>query len=612
MPSHIENYGLIGDTESAALVSRDGAMDWLCLPRFDSDACFAGLLGRDEHGTWVIHPGTRVRSVTRRYRNETMILETEFACDGGAVRLIDFMPVAEGVRHHVVRIVEGVEGTVPVDVILTVRFGYGATPPWIRQTEDGILLTASPDSLRLRTPASVEVSPPRVSCRLQVSKGQRIPFELEWHPCHRAPIPALDVEAVLAETERFWADWAGRCRYRGPHREAVVRSLLTLKALTYAPTGGIVAAPTTSLPEELGGVRNWDYRYCWLRDSALTLDALMLCGYPDEALAFRAWLLRVAAGDPSKLQIMYGIDGKRRLTEFDLEWLPGYAESRPVHVGNGAWNQFQIDIYGEVFDTMYKAHRLGAADQPEAWRMLMHLLAFLERAWQRPDEGIWEVRGAGHRHFVHSKIMAWVAYDRAIRMVEELGRGDANSSALVPHWRAMRDRIHRDICEHGYDAAQNSFTQSYGSNALDAGVLLIPTHGFLPADDPRVLGTIRAIERNLLREGFVRRYATELALDGLPGDEAPFLACSFWLADAYAATGRVRDAEAMFERLLAIRNDLGLLAEEYDPRHGRLLGNFPQGFSHLALIHTATVLAGPEVRVEREDGAREGAVAQLQ
>jgi len=610
MPSHIENYGLIGDTRSAALVSRDGAIDWLCLPRFDSDACFAGLLGRDEHGTWIIHPAAHVRAVTRHYRNDTMILETEFACDGGAVRLIDFMPVAEGVRHHVVRIVEGVEGTVPVDVILTARFGYGATPPWIRRTEDGILLTASPDSLRLRTPAKVEISPPRVSCQLQVTKGQRIHFELEWHPCHRSPIAPLDVEAILATTERFWSNWAGRCRYRGPHRDAVLRSLLTLKALTYAPTGGIVAAPTTSLPEELGGVRNWDYRYCWLRDSALTLDALMLCGYPDEALSFRAWLLRAAAGDPSKLQIMYGIDGKRRLTEYDLDWLPGYAESRPVHVGNGAWNQFQIDVYGEVFDTMYKAHRLGAADQPEAWSMLMTLLAFLERAWQRPDEGIWEVRGKKHRHFVHSKVMAWVAYDRAIRMVDEFGRGDASDAALVPHWRAIRDRIHRDICEHGYDAAQNAFTQSYGSDALDASVLLIPTHGFLPADDPRVIGTIRAIERNLLRDGFVRRYATELSLDGLPGDEAPFLACSFWLADAYAATGRMRDAEALFERLLSIRNDLGLLAEEYDPNHGRLLGNFPQGFSHLTLIHTATVLAGSEARIEREDGA--GVAAQLQ
>ena len=604
MPSYIENYALIGDTQSAALVSRDGAMDWLCLPRFDSDACFAGLLGRDEHGTWVIHPAARVRSVSRRYRNDTLILETEFACDGGVVRLIDFMPIAEGVRHHVVRIVEGVEGTVPVDVILSARFGYGATWPWIRQTEDGVLLTASPDSLRLRTPARVELSPTRVSSRLQVSKGQRIPFELEWHPSHRQPVPPLDVEAVLAATERFWAEWAGRCRYRGPHREAVVRSLLTLKALTYAPTGGIVAAPTMSLPEELGGVRNWDYRYCWLRDSALTLDALMLCGYPDEALAFRNWLLRVAAGDPSKLQIMYGIDGKRRLTEFDLDWLPGYAESRPVHVGNGAWNQFQIDVYGEVFDTMYKSHRLGASDEPEAWRMSLRLLDFLERAWQRPDEGIWEVRGAKHRHFVHSKIMAWVAFDRAIKMAEEFGMGNGAPSS-VSHWRALRDRIHRDICENGYDAAQNAFTQSYGSSALDASVLLIPTHGFLPADDPRVLGTIHAIERSLLRDGFVRRYATELALDGLPGDEAPFLACSFWLADAYAATGRMRDAEVMFERLLAIRNDLGLLAEEYEPKHGRLLGNFPQGFSHLALIHTATVLAGSEARTgRREDGAR--------
>jgi GH15 family glucan-1,4-alpha-glucosidase len=603
MPSYIENYGLIGDTESAALVSRDGAMDWLCLPRFDSDACFAGLLGRDEHGSWIIHPGAKVRSVTRRYRNDTMILETEFFCDGGAVRLIDFMPIAEGVRHHVIRIVEGIEGTVPVDVILQVRFGYGATPPWIRQTDDGILLTASPDSLRLRTPAKVELSRRRVSCRLEVKKGQRIPFELEWHPCHRPPLPALDVDAVLDSTERFWTEWASRCSYRGPHREAVVRSLLTLKALTYAPTGGIVAAPTTSLPEELGGVRNWDYRYCWLRDSALTLDALMLCGYPEEAMAFRNWLLRVAAGDPSKLQIMYGIDGKRRLTEYVLDWLPGYAESRPVHVGNGAWNQFQIDVYGEVFETMYKAHRMGAATEAPAWQLMTELLDFLERGWQRPDEGIWEVRGKSHRHFVHSKVMAWVAYDRAIRMVEEFGVGNGGSTEQVPHWRAIRDRIHRDIIEHGYDAQQNAFVQAYGSDDLDASVLLIPAHGFLPPDDPRVLGTIRAIERNLVRDGFVRRYATEAGGDGLPGDEAPFLACSFWLADAYVQTGRIRDAETMFERLLGIRNDLGLLAEEYDPNHGRLLGNFPQGFSHLTLIHTATLLAEHEASVGRREAA---------
>ncbi len=605
MPSHIENYGLIGDTESAALVSRDGAIDWLCLPRFDSDACFAALLGRDEHGTWVIHPGAKVRSTSRRYRPDTMILETEFVCDSGVVRLIDFMPVMPGARHDVVRIVEGVEGTVPVDVVLLARFGYGATPPWVRFTEDnGILLTASPDALVLRTPANVKITDSRVSCQLEVSKGDRIPFELAWHPCHVAPPAALDVEASLTATERFWTEWAGRCRYRGPHREAVVRSLLTLKALTYAPTGGIVAAPTTSLPEELGGVRNWDYRYCWLRDSALTLDALMLGGYPDEALAFQRWLLRVAAGDPSKLQIMYGIDGKRRLTEIELEWLPGYAESRPVHVGNGAWNQFQIDVYGEILETMYKARRLGAPGDVEAWRPLVKLMTFLETAWQRADEGIWEVRGAGHRHFVHSKVMAWVAFDRAVKLVKEFQVGGEEGLALLPHWRSLRDRIHRDICENGFDPAQNTFTQSYGSPALDASVLLIPAHGFLPPDDPRVLGTIRAIERGLLRDGFVRRYATELALDGLPGDEAPFLACSFWLADAYAMCGRVRDAEMVFERLLGIRNDLGLLAEEYEPKHGRQLGNFPQGFSHLALIHTASVLANPEIYASARNGAR--------
>jgi GH15 family glucan-1,4-alpha-glucosidase len=610
MPSHIENYGLIGDTESAALVSRDGAIDWLCLPRFDSDACFAALLGRDEHGTWVIHPSAKVRKVSRRYRPDTMILETEFVCDCGVARLIDFMPVLPGVRHDLVRVVEGVEGVVPLEAILMARFGYGATQPWVRKTDDGVLLTASPDSLRLRTPAPVEVGDMRVHGKFEVAKGDRVPFELAWHPCHLPPPEPLDVEAALVATERFWTEWAGRCTYHGPHREAVVRSLLTLKALTYAPTGGIVAAPTSSLPEELGGVRNWDYRYCWLRDSVLTLDALMLCGYLDEAMAFRRWLIRVAAGDPSRLQIMYGIDGERRLTESELEWLPGYAESRPARIGNGAYNQFQIDVYGEVFETMYEARRLGAPDEAESWRIFVRLLDFLETAWQRPDDGIWEVRGGGYRHFVHSKVMAWVAFDRAIKLVVEFGAGGEAAPALQHHWRALRDRIHRDICENGYDAAQNAFTQSYGSRALDASVLLLPAHGFLPPDDPRILGTIRAIERDLMREGFVRRYATELAADGLPGDEAPFLACSFWLADAYAWTGRLRDAELLFERLLGIRNDLGLLAEEYDPRHGRLLGNFPQGFSHLTLIHTATVLADPGLRLSAEDGARIAAPVQ--
>jgi GH15 family glucan-1,4-alpha-glucosidase len=491
-----------------------------------------------------------------------------------------------------------------MDMVLAPRFGYGATLPWIRQTDDGVLMTASPDSLRLRTSAKLEVGETRVSSRFEVSAGQRISFELVWHACHLPPPEPLEVEAALTETERFWSEWVGRCSYRGPHREAVIRSLVTLKALTYAPTGGIVAAPTSSLPEELGGVRNWDYRYCWLRDSALTLDSLMLCGYPDEALAFRSWLLRVAAGDPAKLQIMYGIDGRRRLTEIELDWLPGYAESRPARIGNGAWNQFQIDVYGEVLATLYNARRLGAPSDPGKWPFLLKLLGFLERAWQRPDEGIWEVRGAGHRHFVHSKLMAWVAFDRAIRLVDEFGVESEEVRAAVPHWRTLRDRIARDICENGYDASQNSFTQSYGSRALDASVLLISAHGFLPPDDPRVVGTIRAIERGLVRDGFVRRYATELSLDGLPGDEAPFLACSFWLADAYVLMGRIREAELLFERLLSIRNELGLLAEEYDPAHGRQLGNFPQGFSHLTLIHTATALAGTEARARAGDGAR--------
>jgi GH15 family glucan-1,4-alpha-glucosidase len=603
MPSYIESYGLIGDTEGSALVSRDGAVDWMCTPRFDSDACFAALLGRDEHGTWVHHPAAKVRGLRRRYRPDTMILETEFTCDGGVVRLIDFMPVGPAAQHELVRIVEGVEGTVPVDVVLQPRFEYGSVAPWIHRTDDGIAFVASPDALRLRTPADVRLSANRVSAHLKVEKGDRVPFELAWHACYLPAPPALDVEEALRATERFWTEWARRCSYQGPHREAVLRSLITLKALTYAPTGGIVAAPTTSLPEEIGGVRNWDYRYCWLRDSAFTLDALILGGYPDEATAFRRWLLRVAAGDPSRLQIMYGIDGTRRLTEVVLDWLPGYADSTPVHIGNGAWNQFQIDVYGEVMNTMYKARRMGASEDLESWAPFLELMEFLETAWQRPDEGIWEVRGSSQAHFTHSKVMAWVAFDRIVKLIEEYGVGGDRGRSLAPHWRAVRDRIHRDVCENGYDAAQNTFTQSYGTSALDASVLLIPTLGFLPPDDPRVLGTIRAIERGLMRDGFVRRYATETGADGLPGDEAPFLACSFWLADAYAHTGRVRDAEMLFERLLGIRNDLGLLAEEYEPRHGRLLGNFPQGFSHLALIHTASVLASPDLRVTAGDGA---------
>jgi GH15 family glucan-1,4-alpha-glucosidase len=589
MASRIEDYGLIGDTKGSALVSHSGDIDWLCTPRFDSEACFAALLGRDEHGRWAIRPTEAIRRKEQRYRGDTMILETELHCDGGALRIVDFMPMDPG-RSDVVRIVEGLAGEVSVDMTLDARFGYGANLPWIHARDGAIVMVAGPDSLNLRASVPVKVAGKTVSSLFTIKQGEQATFVASWAPSNDpTPVP-LDAIRALARTEAYWSEWAGRCTYAGRWRNEVLRSLLTLKALSYGPTGGIVAAPTASLPEEIGGVRNWDYRYCWIRDATLTLDALMIGGYAEEADAWRQWLARTAAGDPSRLQIMYGVAGERRLTEITLDWLPGYEESRPVHIGNGAWNQFQLDVYGEIFGCMYAARKMGLPALTEDWGPHRTTLMRLEEMWQRPDEGIWEVRGGGLRHFTHSKVMAWVGIDRAIRLIEEFGLGAEEGREMVPRLKTLRERIHEDICTRAWNEGLGAFAQSFGSSALDASVLIMPHVGFLPAKDPRMVSTVRAIEQKLLRGGFVQRYDTGLGLDGLPGDESPFLACSFWLADNYAFQGRTAEAQELFERLLSLRNHLGLLAEEYDPVAGRQIGNFPQAFSHLALILTAYVL----------------------
>jgi GH15 family glucan-1,4-alpha-glucosidase len=587
MASKIEDYGMIGNTYTCALVSRAGSIDWLCAPRFDSDACFAALVGYDEHGRWSVRPGVRIHESRQRYRDDSMVLETEFVCDGGVVRIIDFMPM--GTKCDVVRIIEGVDGEVPIEMLLDVRFGFGADMPLIEMTRDGTRFLAGPDALMLRGPLALSQDGGRVSAELRVRKGDRIPMQLSWYPSHEQPAPGVDVEQALASTDSFWRTWAGRCVFQGRYRDAVVRSLLTLKALTYAPTGGVVAAPTTSLPEEIGGVRNWDYRFCWLRDASLTLDAFMIGGYVDEARAFRDWLLRATAGAPADLQIMYSIDGYRRLTEFDLPWLPGYEASKPVRVGNAASGQFQLDVYGEVLSCIYAARQQGMPGSDEGWRSLKQVIDFLETAWQRPDDGIWEVRG-GRRHFTHSKVMAWVAIDRVARAIREFGMGGDEGRKMLPHLSALAERIHAEVCDRGFNPRVGAFTQYYGGTELDASVLVIPHVGFLPGTDPRVQGTVAAIEKTLVKDGFVLRYGTEHGTDGLPGTEGAFLACSFWLADNYAFAGRLNEAEALFDRLLALRNHLGLLSEEYDPKLQRQIGNFPQAFSHLALIMTAQII----------------------
>ncbi|MEV8056738.1 glycoside hydrolase family 15 protein [Streptomyces antimycoticus] len=587
MAQHIDDYALIGDHQTAALISRHGSIDWLCLPRFDSPACFAALLGGPDNGHWRLAPKGAGACTRRGYLDDSLVLESVWETETGTVKVIDFMPQRDR-APDVVRIVEGVSGSVEMLGVLRLRFDYGRIVPWMRRTDGHRIAVAGPDSVWLRSEPEVRTYGKDFSTRSEftVSAGDRVAFVLTWHPSHEPRPRLVDPYDSLRSSLADWRDWAARCRYEGPHRDAVIRSLITLKALTYAPSGGIVAAPTTSLPEQLGGVRNWDYRYCWLRDSTLTLNSLLRAGYHEEAAAWRDWLLRAIAGDPAELQIMYGLRGERRLPEHELPWLEGYEHSAPVRVGNGAVDQRQLDVYGEVLDTLHLARSAGLPAEPHTWKIQTSLMDFLESAWRDPDEGLWEVRGP-RRHFVHSKVMAWVAADRAVRAMEaapELS-GDVN------RWRTMRDAVHREVCEKGYDPERSTFTQSYGSSELDAATLLIPRVGFLPATDPRVIGTIDAVRRELSEDGLIRRYTAVDRVDGLPGSEGAFLACSFWLADALHLAGRHKDARALFERLLALRNDVGLLAEEYDPATGRQLGNFPQAFSHIGLVGTALTLA---------------------
>ncbi|HEY3833549.1 MAG TPA: glycoside hydrolase family 15 protein [Acidimicrobiia bacterium] len=588
MASRIESYALLSDMQSAALVGLDGSIDWLTFPRFDSPAVFAALLGEPRHGRWLVAPASEPKRVRRQYWGDSLVLETVFECDDGEVAVIDCMPARD--RHlNVVRLVEGRRGRVAMRSELTIRFGYGAVVPWVRNLDGTLRAVAGPDALCLRTPVHVRGGgdgDDRTSVAdFSVAAGDQVPFVLSWHPSHTDPDDGdIDAAVAIAETERWWRDWAGQTKYVGEWGSEVRRSLTVLKGLTYEPTGGLCAAATTSLPEAIGGVRNWDYRHCWLRDATFTLMALMAAGHTDEAAAWRDWLLRAIAGDPDDLQIMYGLAGERRLTEMQLEWLPGYEGSKPVRVGNAAYGQFQLDVYGEVMDAMYQASVSGIAAEDHAWDLQTSLLEYLEGAWRQPDEGIWEVRGE-RQHFTHSKVMAWVAVDRAVRSAR-LHR----LHAPLHRWIGLRDEIHREVLANGVDD-RGVFMQSYGSKHLDASVLNIPLVGFLPATDPRVVNTVEAIQRELMDDGFVVRYRTESNVDGLPGQEGSFLLCTFWLADALALMHRTDEARALFEKLLALRNDVGLLAEEYDPTAKRMLGNFPQAFSHTAIITTAATLS---------------------
>ncbi|MGW3667315.1 glycoside hydrolase family 15 protein [Streptomyces sp. NPDC005141] len=604
MHRRIEDYALIGDEQTAALVGRDGSVDWLCLPRFDSAACFAALLGDEDNGHWRIAPEGADACTRRSYRPDTLVLDTEWDTPEGSVRVTDLMPQREH-APDVVRVVEGLSGRVRMRSLLRLRFDYGSVVPWMRRADGHRVAVAGPDSVWLRSEPPVHTwgKDFRTHSEFTVAAGEKVAFVLTWHPSHRPRPPLCDPFEALETSVQDWQAWAARCRYDGPHRDAVVRSLITLKALTYAPTGGIVAAPTTSLPEEVGGVRNWDYRYCWLRDSTLTLGALLSAGYHEEAEAWRDWLLRAVAGDPAALQIMYGLSGERRLPEYEVPWLSGYAGSSPVRVGNSAVDQLQLDVYGEVIDSLSLARRSGLPSRPHMWRVQCAMMEFLRVAWRQPDEGIWEVRGP-RRHFVYSKVMAWVAADRAVRTLED----DPSLDGDLEGWRAMRDEVHREVCERGFDAGRNTFTQSYGSPELDAALLLIPRVGFLPPDDPRVVGTIDAVRAELAPDGFLlRRYsAATTGVDGLPGGEGTFVVCSFWLVDALHLTGRTREARELFERLVGLTNDVGLLSEEYDPVAGRQLGNFPQAFSHIGLVVSAISLFGVDEEGEAEGGMPPG------
>ena len=594
----IEDYGFIGNMLSCALVAMDGSIDWYCVPRFDSDACFAALLGGPENGRWWIGPRGRVRDVHRRYRPGTPILETTFETEDGAVTLIDFMAQAEDEEHvDLLRIVRGERGRVEMGLELVLRFDYGRTAPWVTHMDYGIRAVAGPDAVELRTPVALEGRDMRTCATFSVGEGAEVPFALTWHPSYRPPTRRWDPAERLAETEAWWRGWSGRCVFpeHGPEhwRDAVTRSMVTLKALSFQPTGAILAAATTSLPERIGGERNWDYRYCWIRDATLTLLALLGSGYRGEARAWREWLLRAAAGHPQQLQIMYAAAGERWLPELELDWLPGYEGSRPVRVGNAAHSQLQIDVYGELMDALHVGRKHMLNPSHESWAFQRVLLADLEKKWREPDEGLWEVRG-GRRHFTHSRLMAWVAYDRGVKAVEDFGL-----EGPVEDWRRIRDEIRADIEANGWSEARGSFVQSYDSEALDASLLLIPTMGFLPPDDPRVIATVETIQRELVEGGLVLRYRPEHTDDGLSGHEGTFLVCSFWLVDALCMIGRLDEAEALFEHLLSLRNDLGLLAEQYDPADGRQLGNFPQAFSHVGLVNSANnlVLArGPAER----------------
>nr|WP_296065061.1 glycoside hydrolase family 15 protein [uncultured Actinoplanes sp.] len=594
----IEDYAIIADTQTSALVGRNGSIDWLCVPRFDSGAIFAALLGNEDNGHWTIAPAGAVTSIKRRYRDETLVLETEFETEDGAVRLIDFMP-PRGDAPDVVRIVEGVRGRVPMSMELRLRFDYGQVVPWVYREQGALVAVAGPDAVWLRTPVRTRGENMSTRADFVVEPGDRVPFVLTWRQSHLPPPAPINPIEELGVTEGYWRGWISACTYEGEWRDAVVRSLLTLKALTYAPTGGIVAAATTSLPEKLGGIRNWDYRFCWLRDATITLQSLLYSGFQSEATAWRKWLLRAIAGNPSELQIMYGVAGERRLDEYIATWLTGY-DGNPVRIGNAAAEQFQLDVYGEVMDALHQGRKAGLKADDPAWGLQVKLMDFVEAHWQDPDEGIWEVRG-GPKQFVHSKLMAWVAADRAVKATEEFGL-----EGPVERWTRLREAIRAEILEKGYDRERNTFTQFYGSEELDAALLMVPLVGFLPATDERVAGTVAAIEQNLMENGFVQRYTQhrDTDVDGLPPGEGAFLACTFWLADNYALMGRHDEARETFERLLALRNDVGLLSEEYDTAEGRLVGNFPQAFSHVPLIDTARTLSS--ARAASEARAKEG------